>query len=96
MQHIFIPDSEPNSQPTVDNGISLCKIHHAAFDNFFIGITPDYKIVVREDILEEINGPMLQHGIKELQNISIQLPKNESHKPNKEYLDIRYQKFLAY
>lgn len=90
----IIPDSEPDSQPTVDNGISLCKIHHSAYDNFFIGISPDYKIIVRKDILEEIDGPMLQHGLKDLHNISIQLPDIEKNKPNKNFLDIKYQKFM--
>lgn len=90
----IIPDNDPNSKPTVDNGISLCKIHHAAYDNYFIGISPDYKIIVREDILREINGPMLQHGFKDLHNISIQLPDTDKHKPNKDYLDFRYKKFL--
>lgn len=90
----IIPDSDAESKPTVDNGISLCKIHHACFDNYFIGISPEYKLNVREDILMEINGPMLQHGLKDLHNISIQLPSIEKYKPNKDYLDFRYQKFL--
>ena len=51
----IIPDNNPKSKPTVDNGISLCKIHHAAYDNYFIGISPDYKVSVRNDILSEIN-----------------------------------------
>lgn len=89
----IIPDGEPNSRPTVDNGLSLCKLHHAAFDKFFIGITPDYKVEVRKDILEEEDGPMLQHGLKELNNSKIFLPKHKIDYPNKEFLDIRYQRF---
>jgi putative restriction endonuclease len=38
----IIPDEHPEGEPRVTNGISLCKLHHAAFDNMFIGITPDY------------------------------------------------------
>jgi len=91
----IIPDSEPDSQPTVDNGISLCKIHHSAYDNFFIGISPDYKIIIRKDILEEIDGPMLQHGLKDLHNISIILPDLDSNKPNKNFLDVKYQIFKS-
>jgi len=37
----IIPDGEPKSRPTVDNGLALCKLHHAAYDSFIIGITPD-------------------------------------------------------
>jgi len=89
----IIPDGEPESKPTVDNGLSLCKLHHAAFDKYFIGITPDYKIEVRKDILEEFNGPMLQHGLKELNGSKIFVPSKNIEKPKSDFLDIRYQRF---
>ncbi len=50
----IIPDEEENSKPTVDNGLALCKIHHAAFDKYILGVTPDYEIKVRDDILEKL------------------------------------------
>ena len=60
----IIPDNEPDSRPTIDNGLALCKLHHAAFDSFMISVNPDYIIHVRRDVLEEEDGPMLQHGLK--------------------------------
>jgi putative restriction endonuclease len=92
----IIPDNEPDSRPTIDNGISLCKLHHAAFDNFMISVNPDYIIHVRMDVLREEDGPMLQHGLKELHKANIILPRSESHWPNRDFLDRRYQKFMAY
>jgi putative restriction endonuclease len=56
----------PESKMTIDNGIPLCKLHHAAYDSFILGVTPDYIIHVREDVLEEEDGPVLQHGLKGL------------------------------
>lgn len=90
----IIPDSEPTSTSNIDNGLSLCKIHHSAFDQHIIGITPDYQIKVREDILEEIDGPMLKHGIQEMHNKKIATPKSTNKKPNRDFLSWRYQKFL--
>jgi putative restriction endonuclease len=92
----IIPDNEPDSWPTVDNGMALCKLHHAAFDNYMISVNPDYIIHVRRDVLDEEDGPMLQHGLKELNMARIILPRSESHWPNRDYLDRRYQKFMAY
>jgi putative restriction endonuclease len=92
----IIPDNEPDSWPTIDNGMALCKLHHAAFDNFMISVNPDYIIHVRMDVLEDEDGPMLQHGLKELNMARIILPRSESHWPNRDYLDRRYQKFMAY
>jgi putative restriction endonuclease len=89
----IIPDGEPESRPTVDNGLALCKLHHAAFDSFIIGITPDYKIVVRKDVLDETDGPMLQHALKGLHSSEIILPSQRRDYPNKDFLDIRYQRF---
>jgi putative restriction endonuclease len=89
----IIPDGEPESKPTVDNGLALCKLHHAAFDSFIIGITPDYQIEIRKDILDESDGPMLQHGLKGLHNSKIYLPRHKTEYPNKNFLDIRYQRF---
>lgn len=89
----IIPDGEEHSIPTVNNGLALCKIHHTAFDRNIIGITPDYTIKIRRDILEEHDGPMLKHGIQELHNGSLILPKSKKAWPKQEYLDWRYQRF---
>lgn len=89
----IISDNEEMGDPIVINGLSLCKIHHAAFDSNIIGVTPDFKIEVREDILYERDGPMLKHGIQELQNQRIILPHSRNLWPDKDRLDIRYHKF---
>ncbi len=87
----IIPDKEDAGLPIVQNGLSLCKIHHAAFDNNIIGISPDYVIHVRQDVLEEIDGPMLKHGIQSLNRLEIVLPKNKKYWPDKDRLDFRFQ-----
>jgi putative restriction endonuclease len=90
----IIPDKSEHGAPVVSNGLSLCKIHHAAFDANLMGITPDYVVKVKHDLLDEIDGPMLQHGIKELHDERLILPRKKIHYPNKENLDVRYQEFL--
>ena len=92
----IIPDSEEHSQTTVNNGISLCKLHHAAFDSRLIGITPDFKVEVKQMILEEEDGPMLQYGLKELHGSSIILPTDKTAWPNRDFLSERYREFNAY
>jgi putative restriction endonuclease len=64
----IIPDNMPEGKSTIENGMSLCKLHHAAYDSFLIGVTPDYVIQVRADILEEEDGPVLKHGLVGLHN----------------------------
>ena len=60
----IIPDSELHGEPVVSNGMSLCRLHHAAFDRLILGVRPDYIIRVRADVLEEADGPMLRHGLQ--------------------------------
>lgn len=91
----IIPDSEEHGQPVVQNGLSLCKIHHATFDKNIIGITPDFTIKVRKDILGETNGPMLKFGIQSLDNNKIILPRHKSDWPDRERLEERYQQFKS-
>lgn len=91
----IIPDKDEESIPSVNNGLALCKIHHAAFDQHIIGVSPDYEIKVKEDVLQEKNGPMLKHGIQELQDQKLILPKSKKAWPKQEFLDRRYQKFRS-
>lgn len=90
----IIGDKEDIGDPIIPNGLALCKIHHAAFDNNLIGISPDYKIKVRLDLLEEIDGPMLKYGIQSLNNANLILPSLKKNYPDKERLEIRFFKFL--
>jgi putative restriction endonuclease len=69
-------------------------LHHAAFDSFIIGISPEYNIIIREDVLIEIDGPMLQHGIQKLNGSKIFLPDRKSDWPNQDALEWKYQRFL--
>lgn len=91
----IVPDSEPDGEPTPRNGMALCKLHHAAFDRLFIGVTPDYVIKIRKDILHEEDGPMLLHGLKGLHDRRILLPRARELRPARELLEIRYERFRA-
>ncbi len=89
----IIPDNMPEGKSTIENGLSLRKLRHSAYDAFIIGVTPDYIIQVRADILEEEDGPVLQHGLKGLHKSKLILPSSKSHYPSREALDWRYSRF---
>jgi len=89
----IIPDGEPDGEPLVRNGLSLCKIHHAAFDLNFLGIRPDLKIEVRSELLTEVDGPMLQHGLKAMHGEKISVPRRREDRPAVELLERRFDRF---
>ena len=89
----IIADSEEMGEPLVSNGLSLCKIHHAAFDNRYFGIRPNYEIVVQPKIMEERDGPMLKHGLQEIHGSRIFLPPQSRNRPDPERLHTRFEEF---
>lgn len=89
----ILPDGHPKGDPVVPNGLSLCKLHHAAFDGNFLGVRPDYVIELRHDILDEHDGPMLQYGIQAFHGARLQVPRPPDLKPDRERLGERYDLF---
>jgi len=86
-------DSSPEGEPTVSNGLSLCKLHHAAFDRHFLTVRPDYVVEVRQSVLDEVDGPMLLHGLKEMHLRPIALPHSAILRPDRQRLEERYEFF---
>lgn len=89
----IIPDKDEGGEPLVSNGLSLCKMHHAAYDGRYIGIRPDYKIIVRPDIMKEQDGPMLKHGLQEMDERHLILPRAIRDHPDPERLSRRFDEF---
>lgn len=89
----ILPDGHPKGEPVVRNGLSLCKLHHAAFDQNILGIRPDLKVEIRLDVLQERDGPMLQHGLQGFHNRSIATPRSVDLRPDPAFLAERYSLF---
>ncbi|WP_345461393.1 HNH endonuclease [Nocardioides marinquilinus] len=53
-------DIATDGLPVVSNGLALCKIHHAAYDEYILGISPDYVVHIKDDVLTEVDGPMFE------------------------------------
>lgn len=91
----IIEDKSSFGDPVVQNGLSLCKIHHAAYDRQFLGISPDLDVVINVHLLEEHDGPMLRHGIQEMHGKRIRTPRKKKDWPDKERLEVRFREFLS-
>lgn len=89
------PDRESEGEPVTSNGLSLCKLHHAAFDAFFFAVRPDYSIEVRQTILAESDGPMLVVGLQEIHGKTIVVPRQAVDRPDIRRLEQRYEHFRA-
>jgi len=52
----IIGDGRPRDEPLVQNGLSLCTIHHAAFDANLLGVSPAYEVRIDRGLLAETDG----------------------------------------
>lgn len=86
-------DSASDGQPVVTNGLSLCKIHHAAYDEQILGISPDYVVHVNSEVLTEIDGPMLKYGIQAMDGRHLWAPRREVDRPDRDRLAARFEQF---
>jgi len=89
----ILADAHEHGDPVVTNGLSLCKIHHAAFDANILGVRPDYVVEIRSDILDEIDGPMLKHGLQAHHEGRLIVPRSEAERPDPGRLELRYEEF---
>lgn len=90
------PDSDPRGAAVVSNGLALCKLHHAAYDRNILGIRPDYTVEIHNRLLDEIDGPMLRHGLQDHHGRPLlQIPARRSDRPDTDRLMQRYAQFRA-
>ncbi len=89
----ILPDSDPRSRASVPNGLSLCSLHHAAYDQNILGIDTELRVEVRRDVLDEEDGPMLLHGLKAVAGRTLQEPKRKADRPCLDFVAERYEIF---
>ena len=91
----IIGDSREQGAPIISNGIALCKLHHSAFDAHIMGVRPDYVIEIRSDVLREVDGPMLIHGLQGWDGRTLRVPRNAALRPDPSRLAERYDAFRS-
>ena len=90
----IVGDLEDTGDAVVSNGLSLCSIHHRAFDHELVGITPDYQVRVAKRLLDDQDGPMLEL-LKEFHEKPIVVPRRAAWRPDRERLAVRFSRFTA-
>jgi putative restriction endonuclease len=91
----IVEDRDPLGGATVVNGLSLCAIHHLAYDRNVLGIDPDGVVHIKSRLLEEIDGPMLKNGIQFFHGAHILQPARPEDRPDPERLALRFEGFAS-
>lgn len=91
----ILGDRHESGVPHVTNGLAMCKIHHAAYDRSLLGITADYEVRIDRELLDEVDGPMLRHGLQDMHGRYIRLPSNRNARPNRDRLAEKFAEFAS-
>jgi putative restriction endonuclease len=87
-------DRDPAGIAAARNGLSLCTIHHRAYDQDLVGIDPDYRVHLAGHLLEDEDGPMLEL-LKTFHGTELILPGRQAKRPDRELLAARFEQFRA-
>ncbi|MEW6581448.1 MAG: HNH endonuclease [Actinomycetota bacterium] len=90
----IVPDRDRRGEASVPNGLSLCAIHHGAFDHNLLTITPDYEVRLSRRLLDDEDGPMLEQGLKAFHRRPIHLPRRMEDRPSRDALEERLAEFV--
>jgi putative restriction endonuclease len=90
----IVADAEEAGEPVVSNGLSLCSIHHRAFDEDLVGVAPDLRVHVSPRLLDDEDGPMLD-VLKGFHGTTIEAPSRRLWRPDPERLAVRFERFAG-
>lgn len=64
-------------------------------DRRIVGITPKYEVRINAEVLREVDGPRLRHGIQKFHGKQLMvLPERRTERPDRLLLEERSQAFL--
>lgn len=75
------------------NGLCLNPLFHKAFDCFLLAITPDYKIIVSDKMIQKTASRKFCNYLNEINGTTIKLPIRFL--PSKDLLQLKYEKFCS-
>ena len=85
----IVPVSVRGSSDATNNGICLCALHHAAYDDGLVGIGLDYRVMVNQDKLNDLRNVNRNGGeqiIFENVNNAITIPDIVANRPSRDNL----------
>lgn len=81
----IVPHAHELGTDEISNGVSLCALHHTAYDKSLIYFDVDYHIFLNEEKIEYLEKVGLDSGLRKFEKMSfenLQLPMNQALHPN--------------
>lgn len=87
----IVPHSHETGTDDISNGISLCSLHHTAYDNSLIYFDDKFSIKINKNKMKYLEKMGLDGGFRKFEELSfdkLQLPQNHILKPNIENISL--------
>ncbi len=90
--HIVDWSDDKTNRSNPENGLCLNSLFHKAYDKYLISITPDYNVIISEEMIERTEDGTFKDYLRGLQNRKLIMP-NRFY-PNPDFLDDHYRRFM--
>ncbi len=87
----IVPDAAAEGIATVQNGLALCSLHHAAYDRDIVRSSPDYEIHVEQSWIAH-GDQFAINSIAAFDGRRLVLPRDVAHRPNRDFLARRFER----
>lgn len=89
------PYGEPGGEREVRNGLSLCVIHHRAYDRKLLGIDGERRLYTHPTIDAIVDGPVLAASLQNLTGQKMEFAPRGRFAPDKDRLELTFKEFLS-
>jgi putative restriction endonuclease len=86
----IVPDAAAEGIATVQNGLALCSLHHAAYDRDILRISPDYEIRVEQEWIAP-GDQFARTALTDFDRHRLVLPRDVAHHPRRDFLARRFE-----
>lgn len=90
--HIIDWSEDKTNRSNPENGLCLNPLFHKAYDKYLIAITPDYNVIISEEMIEKTENESFKQYLLGIHDKKLILPDRFCPKPD--FLDYHYQKYL--
>lgn len=92
--HIVDWANDIHNRTNPHNGLCLNPFLHKAYDKHLIAITPDFEVVVSDQLLDSVKSTHYINYLQLIQHSKIKLPNRFL--PHKDFLAIHYENYLSF
>lgn len=91
--HISSWSDDKNNRTNPKNGLCMNPLFHRAYDKLLIAVTPDFKIAISEQMIDETKDEPFRNYLLKIHGRDIIMP--EKFTPDKKLLENHYERYLS-